>query len=576
MPPRAVLPLLLVGAAVLDLYAIGWGVPNGNETWATDSIQPLAPLSIVRRMVVEPWNSGWFWFKYPPGHPLLLVAAYAPYLAWLKLTGGLGTPAADYPHGFADPEAAMGVLALVGQLVSAAMGVGCVGLAYATVRRLWGWRAGAAAGLLVAFSYPIVFYAHTTNVEVPYLCWTALAVYAVARLVSDATGRWFAVFAAAAAMAVSTKELVAPFLLALGGAVVAVRWWREGGWRPPRGAPAGVAAGLAVMVVANDVIGNPLGFLHRVQFLTHTIDPDVRARYAPYYFPIELGGHRGLDVELTQLRAVGEAVVASLGWPTTLLAGVGLAVAARTHPVGTAVLVTAALGYYVAGLRAMIALTMRYVLPVVFVASLFAGVAVARLVRPGRARALRALVATAAVAYAIGYGWDVDRMLAGDGRYDAEAWLANLPPGARIEVYQRPTYLPRLPSHLRPERIGFEQIDTAAFRRRRPDYVLVSSAGIGGLTIRYAEDWQGAGAGDGRDDLVPARRLGDRVLNYQHRRNRKFLAGLVSGRLGYRPVARFRVDPWIDRPLIGSLNPEITIYARADGDAWAHNRSAAP
>jgi 4-amino-4-deoxy-L-arabinose transferase-like glycosyltransferase len=465
------------------------------------------------------------------------------------------------------------MLALLGQLVSAAMGVACVGLAYATVRRLWGWCAGAAAGFLTAFSYPILFYAHTTNVEIPYLFWTALALYASVRLLTDADGgerRWFAVFGGAAAMAVSTKELVAPLLVALGFAVVAVRWWREGGWGPPRGALAGVVSGLAVMVIANNVLGNPLGFLHRVQFLTHTIDPEVRARYAPYYFPIEFGGHGGLDVELTQLRAVGEALLASLGWPTALLAAAGLVIAAATRPLATAVVVMAALGYYVLGLRAMIALTMRYVLPVAFLASLFAGVALDRLLRAGRVRALRVTLALAAAAYAVGYGWDVDRMLAGDGRYDAEAWLASLPAGARIEVYQRPTYLPRVPSHLRPERVGFDQIDTAAFRQRRPDYVLVSTAGIGGLTIQYAEDWQGAGDGDG--DLVPARKLGDRVLNYQHRRNRKFLTGLVSGRLRYRPVASFGVDPWIERPLINSLNPQITIYARvpdADGEGYA-------
>jgi hypothetical protein len=323
---------------------------------------------------------------------------------------------------------------------------------------------------------------------------------------------------------------------------------------------AGLAAAVAVAVVANNVLGNPLGFLHRLQFLTHTIDPEVRARYAPYYFAIEFGGHRGLDVELTQLRAVAEALVASLGWPTALLAAAGLLVAGRTHPVAAAVLATAALGYYVVGLRAMISLSIRYVLPLVFVATLFAGVALERLLRAGRARALRAGVALAAAAYAIGYGWDVNRMLAGDARYDAEAWLATLSPGAQIEIYQRPTYLPRFPAHLRAGRVSFDEIDTAAFRLRRPDYVLISTAGIGALTTSYSEDWQEAGDDDG--ELVPGRRLGERVLTYQHRRNRKFLASLVSGRLGYRPVARFRVEPWIDRPLINSLNPEITVYAR--------------
>ena len=81
--------VLFVVALAVNVCGIGWGLPNGNETWANDAIQPGAPLSILHRVLVsEPWNSGWFWFKYPMGHVFVLGAVYAPYLAGLMLTGG--------------------------------------------------------------------------------------------------------------------------------------------------------------------------------------------------------------------------------------------------------------------------------------------------------------------------------------------------------------------------------------------------------------------------------------------------------------------------------------------------------
>lgn len=572
--PRFVPAVLAAGALGVNLYGLGWGLPNGDTTWAADAITPVAPLSILHRIAVEPWNSGWFWFKYPLGHVFVLGAAYAPSMVYWWLAGRLGTPASTYPYGFADPEAALTTLALVGRLLSAAMGAGCAVLAYLTVRALFGWRAALGAGVVTLFAYPVVYYAHTTNVEVPYLFWTALALYGAVRLLSGGGPRWYWVLGGAAAMAVSTKELIAGFVLALALTVLIVdcrraprKWWL------PRGALGGLAVALGVLALANNVVGNPLGFVHRLQFLTHTLDPAVRARYAPHYFPIELGSSRGIGVELAQLGAIASAVVVSLGWPMILMALVGFAVAACLRPAATVALLVPALAFYLVGLRAMIALSLRYVLPLTLLGAMFAGVGLAWLAGAGRARGLGVVVAGAALVYTVIYGWDVNRMLAGDGRYAAEAWLArHVPADARVEVYQRPTYLPRFPAWLRVARVPFDEIGTGAFRRRRPDYVVLSSAGLGGVTVVYAEDWRAAE--DASPDLMAARSVSGRTMRYVHRRNQKFLKALVAGRLPYRPVARFRVTPWIERPLIQSLDPEITIYARTTGAGPAPTQQA--
>src|SRR5690349_9907822 len=89
--PAALALPAFVFAAALFVYtrSIGWGLPSGDETWAADAIKPSAPLAVAFHNFGHGWNSGWFWFKYPPLHAFILCALYAPYLAWLWATGGL-------------------------------------------------------------------------------------------------------------------------------------------------------------------------------------------------------------------------------------------------------------------------------------------------------------------------------------------------------------------------------------------------------------------------------------------------------------------------------------------------------
>ena len=51
-------------------------------------------------------------------------------------------------------------------------------------------------------------------------------------------------------------------------------------------------------------------------------------------------------------------------------------------------------------------------------------------------------------------------------------------------------------------------------------------------------------------------------MNVSRNANTDFLRRLQAGELGYEEAASFVVDPWIPRPTIQSLNPEITIYRR--------------
>jgi hypothetical protein len=567
---------LFLLASFVYLYGLSWGLPNGNDTWANDAIQPGAPLSVLYRLLIaEPWNSGWFWFKYPLGHVLLLGIVYAPYLGWLLLSGAISNPTSAYPYGMADPETTLATLALLGRGLSAAMGAGSVVLVYLLLRDAFGRSAAVAGALITTFCYPFVYYAHTTNVEVPYLFWLLLALLAAVRLSDgNAQRRWWLLLGAGAAMSVSTKELGAGFFLGLPPVLVVILLLRGEPLASIVGG--GLVAALAtvtVLCVANLVPLNPSGFVHRIGFLTQSLPPEVALEYAPYYFPIDLGATHDLASELGQLVLALERLWTSLGAATAVLAVIGLPIAAVRRPAWTLLALAGAVTFYLFGARAMLSLSMRYVMPMTLVACCLAGVAVGAIVDARRLAPLRWASVALLALYVFAYGWDVNRMFVHDPRYAAESWLAARASEQRVvEVYQRPTYLPRPPAGVRMQEVPFDQRSVEGLRARNPDFILLSSAGLSGVTVEYKKDWKGDDYAS--DEWIPSQRAADgTIMNYKRRANVELLDGLRAGSLGYEKTAEFSLQPWIQRPLIQSLNPRIMIYERERADA---DRGAPP
>ena len=208
----------------------------------------------------------------------------------------------------------------------------------------------------------------------------------------------------------------------------------------------------------------------------------------------------------------------------------------------------------------MLSLSLRYVLPLAVIAAAYGGIAVAGLAASRRWQAGTRLLAAIVFLYTIAYGWDVVRMLRHDPRYAAEKWIEqSVRPGAVVEVYQRPTYLPRLPERLDVREVPFDERTSEGLLSRRPDYVVLSSAGIAGVYVKYREDWL-AGSEPGPEWEPNQTSPAGQVMNYRRKANARFLADLREGRLGYVEAARFAFRPWISRPLIRSLNPTIIVY----------------
>lgn len=542
---------LVCGAYLLAaLFHCHWGLPNGDRTWAADSVAPMTPLAVAYKTFVEKgFDSGYFYFKYPVGHQLLLAAATAPVLAIAYAKGDLGRIADDYPFGLQHADAYLMAMALIARILSALFATATIALVGELARRIDGERAGVLAAVAAAGCYPLLFYAHTSNVETAYLFWAMLALYGAVRGTEDRRPAGFLVMGGAAAMAVSTKEQIAGFLVLLPFVVLA-RHVFAGGARGlrrllPRGAVAGAAVAVVVWLGVNAAFFNPSGFVNRIRFLTHTLPPEIRAEYAAYEFPIDFSTSWTLGDEAAHVAAVLHVIVSSIAWPAAIAAVVGVALLGRSRRAELLYPAAAALGYYLVSLRILKQVELRYVLPLSLLAAIPAGAALARMMG-GRAWTRWAAIAIAA--FGIVYSAEVLRVLADDARYEAEAWIAPyLAQGDSVEVFQSWTYLPRWARSPSVHKPAPDEMSIADVSRRSPDFIVISSKGKEGITMYPNPDWR-----DGRGMML------------EREDNKRMLEALENERLGYRRVARFERRLLVPRELITSLDPAIDIYRRSD------------
>ena len=543
------LGILLLSAA-LDLWHLRWGLPNGNHSWAADAVGPVTALGVARRTFAT-WNSGWFYFKYPPAWPFIMVLASLPYLALLHLTGGWRHPTAEYPYGFADPERALFVLSMIGRLVSVAFGVGLTGLAYGIGARLFDRATARWSAFLTATSYPLVFYAHTTNLDISYCFWLILALYAALRasgagLPPRHTWPWAAALGFAAAMALSTKEQGFAWLLPLPFLVWGLRV-RADGWRVLLGPItwAMLGSGLLTLLIANNAIINPMGFVGRIAYLLGHPIGDVQARLAPVEFALWKGTKEWVYVD-----HVRTGMDSSLGLPLLALAGCGLLLLWR-RPLAAAWLLTPVVLQYYLSLRGLELITVRYLLPITVVGGILVALTLAWLRAAARApwaRAAAIVVVSAVGMLSLARAVEIDALLTRDARYAAEAWMAtHLPRGASAEVYQKPAFVPRFLGGLKGRFVPMEERTLAGVAARNPDAIVTSSASHKSITHVWTADWR-----ETRSLLAP------------HPAAVEFLDALENGKLPYRLAAVFSQEPRILHNRITSVAPEIRIYVRRE------------
>jgi hypothetical protein len=466
--PRAWLVAL---AVVFASIGLGWGLP-GSDTWAEDAI---SPRSCGLFAIVQTYLPGHF-HQYPPLHMALLTVTSLPWVAMAAARAG--TDSAALETALLDPRT-MTPIEVCARLVAVAMFAGTVWNTTALFARLAGARGGLLAGAIVATNATLVYYAHTGNLEVPYLFWSSWALLELDRVLAGEAREVHAMVAVTCA--VLTKDQAAGLFALTLPACLAARpelLRRRRTW---------VAVGSAMLAYAlvSGALPNPTGFARRIATLFGPASED----WSPY--PKTLEG---------RLAVARDAVVSVPRYASWALAAAacGGVVLAATRPRG--VTRVRALLPLLAATSFTLLFTLgarrtedRFLLPqsvLVFPYAAFALEAGLALVER-RAAWSGATVAVCAlfllpslVAVA-----SIDATLLVDARYAAERFLATLPAGTRVELYGGSHFLPRIPASLVATRVG---VDDPASRshvfgardvsgdpndidRRAPDYVVLGA-----------------------------------------------------------------------------------------------------
>jgi 4-amino-4-deoxy-L-arabinose transferase-like glycosyltransferase len=541
--------LVVLALLAVLLYAplIGWGLPAGTDsdrikTFATDELLPLEPLAEMHStfVVSKPDRN----YAYPWWHYFVLASAQAPYLAWLKVSGGMSAPAPDYPFGLADPPAALAMLTLIGRFVSVLMGAVVVAAVYLLGCLLRCRLTGFVAGALTLLGYLTVYYSRTGNLDVPVACWTTIGVVIFAKILKHGlTARraaWLGVFAA---LALATKDQAVVVFLPLGLALLAPALNRPPGepWRI-RPLVVGLLVSLGVYAVATGMPVDPDRHLTHVHKVLFEIDTMSTAHFYHDAWPRSVAGFAGLAGDY-----VG-ALSDTLALPVLVVALAGVVMAARSRPRWLVLLLPALtlflMLYVPAGL-----VVKRYMLPLNLVLDAFAALALVRW-----RRAVPALGWAALLVLTLGWRGAVAADLTWaqhrETRYAAAEWFAaNARPGDRVEHFGPSTKLPRLGPGVEVRRVGGREewkgdFDAAALRHAlqgadAPEFVVVIPDWTSPPGLQHSGD-------------CPA----------------EVFAALEDGSLGYRRAAWFPTRrllpaplrrPPLDNPSVG---PPVRVYAR--------------
>ena len=472
--PRA---WLVVAAVLFGGIGLGWGLP-GSDTWAEDAI---SPRSCALFAIAQTYLPGHF-HQYPPLHMALLTLTSLPWVA--ATVARVGTDPAALQAALIEPRT-MTPVEICARLVALAMFAGIVWNVSALFGRLVGPRGGLVAGAIVVTNATLVYYAHTGNLEVPYLFWSSWALLELDRVLAGEPRQLHAM--AAVTCAVLTKDQAAGlFALTLPTCLAA----RPALLRERRTWIA-VGASAFVFALASGLVVNPSGFARRVATLFGPASED----WSPY--------PKSFDGRIAIARDAILSVPRYASWLLAAAACAGVAVASfgrrGIDRVRALLPILAALSFTLLFTLAARRTEDRFLLPqsIFFfpyaafaIPSLRAHIAHARpLGHRAVAVALLSILSLLAFTPPVLAVASVDATLLTDSRYDAERFLATLPAGTHVEVYGGSHFLPRMPAALVATRIGVDdpetrshvfnvteiQDDPNAIDRRAPDYVVLGA-----------------------------------------------------------------------------------------------------
>ncbi|MGD0678891.1 MAG: hypothetical protein ABSC94_26095 [Polyangiaceae bacterium] len=574
---------ILAFAALLRTTGLGWGMP-GTDGWDDDGV---APRDFLIGVVDTVWPG--HHYIYPPLHLMILTVATAPIWVARLLTVPSFEPSVLVHHFIQVPT--MTAMAIVARLVSVGLSIGLLWNVAKIGETIGGTtRAGAWAAAACTANAVLTYYSQTTNLDLPYLFWSVLAVRWFVTALAEHESRLLRRVPIAAALAVATKDQ-AYALFIFGFPAALVLWFALDEWARSRARSVFLEVGIGLMVatgvllVVDGALVNPTGFLERLRTLLGTASQDHA------YYPTTWTGR--LDI----LRDV--ALGFRQNYPVFLspLVPVGIVVAARARDPGRRAAGLApllfAISFTVAFNMTVRRTEQRFVLPQSIAWGLYIGlaldaihrVAARRLGRPRMAPSptfvFWAAVSPCFVVALFGC-LAVDAAMVLDPRYDAEAWMrTHIAPSARVELYGNDVHLPRLPAGGLLTRIDVTPLETrnplpgveevrdafSNIEARKPAFVVVSAF----WASKYLLD---------PDALTQRGRVvtPEQAVFEKDEDSRSFFRSLLDGRLHYRwaHLSGYRSRVWPRVDIHASLTREIWIFERTEpaGEPPASERHA--
>jgi len=548
---------ILAAAAGLRLAGLFWGLP-ASDGWDDDGF---APRNFLTALALTYKHGAYF--TYPPLHAFLLALLTWPGVI-LALLHVPSFHQADVIGEFTKP-AYMTFFAVVGRLVSLVMSLGIIWCVARMAELIAGRRAGLFAAGACALNFGLTYYGQVSNLDVPYLFWSLLALLWGMRAVVEQAPKRFWGAALFAAAAVATKDQ-AYGLFALSLPALLLLWFALDRW--PRAhvreiAPSllpAAAVALLLLLLVDGAITNPDGFAHRIAFLTGPASRD----YAEYM--------QGPSGWLALLADMGRYFGQGYGVVAVTLAVLGLAVqCARSRG-----------GALVAGLLpalAMVSFTLcfnfaalrsddRFLLPQAVLATVYIGIAAEILVfavQPWMRLAARGALAVTAL-FALHQCIAIDAAFLFDPRYDAETWMsAHVRTRDTIETYGQNCFLPRFPRgaavarvgpgdlKLRNPLAGITEVQASFGAPRDPRFIVVSTA----WAWRYLRPGVTLRAGHIYSRLQQA--------DFRNTDAQVYFRRLVSGRLNYRLAHAAHYE---------GLWPVVHIHDSLDEAVWIFERTS--
>lgn len=554
---------ILCAAFVLHIVGIGWGMP-ASDAWEDDGIAP-------RDFLVgtyETYLPGHF-FTYPPVHLLGLSLLTAP--AWGVALARAPSFAPSDVIGTMIQVPTMTILTVVARLVSELMALGIIYFLAKLAEEVWGKRASLLVALVIAVNAPLTYYAHTSNLDVPYLFWSCFALLETVRAIVRREPRRFRRVMLLGALAVGTKDQAyAIFLLGFPAAMAA--WFaldREARARRSeivRQLAIGLAIAGVLFLLVSGAITNPSGFKARIHFLLGPASQDHAYYAATWAGRYEIVKGIALGFDRFYPWPFAAAALAGLGLHFTTSRG------APAKRVAGLVPLFGAISFVVCFNLTARRTEHRFAMPEMLLLAVYAGVAFDWLIERCRgATARRASLALVGglLAWGLFVCADVDAMLLLDPRYDLEAWLAaNAHAGDQIEVYGANAYLPRLPANTRNTRVDLSPVSTrnplpnlievqtqfADVEARKPRFIIVTNAWVWRYFMTVPP---------------PGHVLAPLQAEREHdEASRAFFHGLAEGRIGYRlaHLSTLTSSVWPRYPIHSSTAEDIRIFEREGGE----------